>query len=46
MWELGKKFGVSFEGQEQEVIDKLIELERRDAHGNDGNNGRVNRDCS
>lgn len=29
-WELGKKIGVTFIGDENEIIDKIVEMENRD----------------
>lgn len=42
MWEMGKEFGVSYEGEEEEVIRKLLELAQRDVTGSrPGGNGGV-----
>lgn len=30
IWELGKKLGVSYEGDENEILGKFVELESRD----------------
>ncbi|XP_057439502.1 uncharacterized protein LOC130731284 [Lotus japonicus] len=33
IWELGKEFGATFQGNEEDVINKLVVLEQRDARG-------------
>lgn len=35
MWKDGKELGVTFNGTEEEVISRLVELEMRDARGAD-----------
>lgn len=30
LWELGKEFGAAYAGSEEKLVEKLIELEKRD----------------